>query len=74
MIFVNKEFNFIFKLVHKEKYKFGILEYDNNYNEISKKGENNFKKLERKQTVRQNFISDLYAHIFNANNSEVKEE
>ena len=58
----------------REKFKFTILDYDSNYNEILKKGDTNFKRLERKQTVRQNFISDLYTNFFNMNFIEGKEE
>ncbi len=71
MIYVRLSVDYI---VSREKLKYTISDYQKNYEEILKKGDTNFKRLERKQTVRQNFISELYSSYFNMNFVEGKEE
>jgi hypothetical protein len=50
--------------VKNEDRSFTILKYEENYNSILKKSQNDFKKLEKKQKVRLNFVADVNKTIF----------
>ncbi len=50
---------FISKKVYSRSFICDISNYTENYNYILKNSMNNFKKLEKKQTVRLNFIQEV---------------
>jgi len=66
------EYLFIFK-VKLEDRNYNIINFTENYQFICKNSQNNFKKLEKKQKVRLNFIVEVNKTIFNIEDKEKDE-
>ena len=63
-------YNFFINLNKTNKFEFTIENYDNIYEDILKKSNNNFKKLEKKQEVRIKFIKLINKYIKNIKKNE----
>ena len=66
-------YNFFINLNKTNKFEFTIENYDNIYEDILKKSNNNFKKLEKKQEVRIKFIKLINKYIKNIKKNENEE-
>ena len=66
-------YNFFINLNKTNKFEFTIENYDNIYEDILKKSNNNFKKLEKKQEVRIKFIKLINKYIKNIQKNENEE-
>jgi hypothetical protein len=66
--------NIYFYLVHMKNLQFDITNYMTNYEYINKNSQNNFKKLEKKQGVRLNFINEVKRLMIHYETCDIEKE